>query len=360
MERNCYVVALLLLFFYTGQSKCLLSLFHGCFTGFDSNISFMSSYMSIEMCSKFCDEQHYTWAATSGHVDGDILDSHAVAKCSCSKEPAHTEINGTVCNSPCPGNGNETCGGQNTTFVSMYSIVQDDSNHKDTINIALVAAVAGSILVFMVIIVTVTIIIYKRFHRRKFDPVPSHEALKSEEVKGTNKVVFKTGRKSKPNHYEHTEQNICNMDEEKTLNTSTIYQNEEDTVRLDNTLDAEYMPMEGQSNMNNDKTVEPQMEYVAMEDEKTSKNTSSLYSNEGQKEYEDINKKQRVLHSRDNSGNTDAYQNVKELEVLGYEEPVEHPSKTHLYLKLEDEKIASGEEYEDVEPKIKPKKGKKK
>ncbi|XP_063427642.1 uncharacterized protein LOC134711128 [Mytilus trossulus] len=134
MERNGYVVALILLFFYTGQSKCFLSLFHGCFTGFDSNISFMSSYMSIEMCSKFCDEQHYTWAATSGHVDGDILDSHNVAKCCCSKEPAHTEINETFCNSPCPGNGNETCGGQNTTFVSMYSVVQDDNNHQDAIN----------------------------------------------------------------------------------------------------------------------------------------------------------------------------------------------------------------------------------
>ncbi|CAG2257017.1 unnamed protein product [Mytilus edulis] len=207
------------------------------------------------------------------------MDSHPVATCSCSKEPAHTEINETLCNSPCPGNGNETCGGQNTTFVSIYSIVQD---------VTLVAAVTGSILVVMVIIVTVTIIIYKRFQRRKFDPVPSHEALKREEVKG------KTGRKTKPNHYEQNRQSICNMDEEKSLNTSTIYQNEADTVRLDNTLDAEYMTMEGHSNMNNNKNVEPQMEYVAMEDEQTGNHTGSLYSNEGQKKYEDINKKQRV------------------------------------------------------------------
>ncbi|XP_063430701.1 uncharacterized protein LOC134712778 [Mytilus trossulus] len=212
----------------------------------------------------------------------------------------------------------------------------------------------------MVFIVTMTMIIYKRFHRRRFDPVPTHEALKSEEVNSTNKDVFKTGRKSKPNHYEHTEQTICNKDEEKSLNTCTTYQNEADTVISDNTLDAEYMPMEGQSNMNNDKNVEPQMEYVAMEDEQTGKHTGSLYSNEGQKEYEDIIKKQRVINSRDNSENTDAYQNVQELEVLGYEEPVEHLSRTHLYLKLEEEKIASSEEYEDVEPKIKPKKGKKK
>lgn len=64
------------LFLFCFVTTGLLTLFHGCFTGFDSNISFMSSYMSIEMCSKFCDEQHYTWAATSvGHFI--LICSHA-------------------------------------------------------------------------------------------------------------------------------------------------------------------------------------------------------------------------------------------------------------------------------------------
>ncbi|CAC5411959.1 unnamed protein product [Mytilus coruscus] len=293
-------------------------------------------------------------------MDGGVMDSHSVATCSCSKQPAHTEINGTLCNYPCPGNENETCGGQNTTFVSMYSIVADDSNA--TVNITVVAAVAGSILVVMVIIITVTIIIYKRFHKRKFDPIPPHEALKSEEMKGTTKDVFKTGQKSKPNHYEQTKQSSCIIDEEKPLNTSTIYQNETDRVRSDNTHDEEYMPMEGESNIHDDINVGPQMEYVAMADDQTGKHTGTLYSNEGQKEYEDVNIKQRVINSTDKSGNKEAgvYQNVQELEVLGYEKPVEHPGQTHLYLKLEDEKNESGEEYEEVVPTIKPKKGKKK
>ncbi|XP_052103814.1 uncharacterized protein LOC127737285 [Mytilus californianus] len=205
----------------------------------------------------------------------------------------------------------------------------------------------------MVIIITVAIIICKRFHKRKFDPIPSHEALTSEEIKGTSKDVFKTGQKSKPNHYEQTKQSSCNIDEEKPLDTSTIYQNETDRVRSDNTYDAEYIPMEGESNIHD---VGPQMEYVAMADDQTDKHTGSLYSNEGQKEYEDVNIKQRVINSTDKSGNTEAsvYQNVQELEVLGYEKPVEHPGQTHLYLKLEGEKNESGEEYEEVIPTVKP------